>query len=166
MHPKERGVKSPWTWLKDHVDAITSGAAILGVIVGAVGFWVTWYQLSATTAALKASNTYTIQSDARELLDTLEQRNFVRALIDGKLKAEDEPNARFDLWKMFNFYLSVYRQSKADGITDEFRQSFIRDFCGFLARPPVDMQWKNMAAEKRLSDEQIKMRGDWCGAPS
>ncbi|RUV19934.1 MULTISPECIES: hypothetical protein [unclassified Mesorhizobium] len=155
-------MKRSWAWLGANVNQLTSIAAAVGVVVAAVGFGITWYQLAATTAALKAANTYTIQNDGRELLDTLEQRGFVRDLVTGKLTPENEKSAKFDLWKMFNFYLSVYRQSKADGITDEFRTSFIADYCGFVALPAVDTAWKKMVADKSLNEEQAKMRGQWC----
>ncbi|MER9416706.1 hypothetical protein NKI95_12100 [Mesorhizobium sp. M0306] len=150
------------TWLKKNTDQITSAAAIAGVLVAGVGFWVTWYQLSETTAALKASNTYTIQNDGRELLDVVQGRGYVRDLLAGTLKPEDQTNAKFDIWKMLNFYLSVYRQSQADGITDEFRRAYVRDFCGFVALPGINAAWKEMIAEKSLNEQQINMREDWC----
>ncbi|TPJ77642.1 hypothetical protein [Mesorhizobium sp. B2-6-2] len=155
-------MKCFWSWLKANTDESQGLGALAGVLVAIIGFGVTYSQLRSANVTLQASNAYTIQKDGRELLDTIQENGFVRNLVDGKLKPEDQEKARFDLWKMFNFYLSVYRQSKAGGIGDEFRESYKRDFCGFVRLAQVDTEWKTMLADKSVSTEHTKMREDWC----
>ena len=152
-----------WNWLKDNADQAQALGALAGILVSVIGFGAAYVQLRSANTALQASNAYSIQKDGRELLDIVQQNGFVRDLVDGKLKPEDQQKAKFDVWKMFNFYLSVYRQSEAGGVSDEFRDSFKRDFCGFVELVPVEVEWKAMLDDKSVGTGHAKMREDWCG---
>ena len=151
-----------WKWLKDNAEPVGAGAAIVGVVVGVVGFWATWHQLTNATVALQAANGYAIQKDARELVDGMStDENFVAALNNGP--APEKADA-FDrkLWKMFNFYLSVYRQGVAEGLSSKFVAAFSDDFCRFIRRPVVSREWDKMQQNQMLGINHVEMRENWC----
>lgn len=145
---------------------ITAASAFFGVIVAASGFYVTSSRLSDGATALKASNAYTIQKDARELLTRIYDSGHIKRLIDG----HDAPNvnslAGKDAFLMFNFYLSVYRQQVAGGLSDRFAASFARDFCGFQKTKPIEQMWDLMVAGGMLSGEHVNMKETWCAPKS
>jgi hypothetical protein len=64
---------------------------------------------------------------------------------------------------MQNFYLSVYRQSLARGLSDEFVSAFVIDFCDFQKQSFVSGAWEKMMAEGKLSSSHQEMRAEWCG---
>jgi hypothetical protein len=75
-------------WAKMHADEITPATAVIGLAVGVVGFGFTIWQLHLTQTALKATNTYSIQKDAREIAARLQNDPNVRGYVleheDGK----------------------------------------------------------------------------------
>lgn len=148
-------------WLKDNSDAVQAVAAVAGVVVAAIGFFVAYWQLSSTSAALKASNTYTIQHDARELAGQVQKS--VKALAAGSLSADEREAALVDLWKMFNFYLAVYRQDDVGGIGKKFAKSFRQDFCDTIKSPTIAAAWEELLARKSLGSDHIEMKETWCG---
>ncbi|WP_162256733.1 hypothetical protein [Mesorhizobium sp. Root695] len=141
--------------------AIQSGAAIAGVLVGIFGFGATICQLSATKNALQASNTYTIQHDARELITAINPN--IRKIRAGTVAPEEKDAALVDVWKMLNFYLSVYRQSVSGGIKPDFSQAFADDFCSTISNKGMAAAWDQLKAEDRISDKHEKMKEGWCG---
>jgi len=151
--------------LKKYSDEIGSAAAIFGVAVGVVGFWLTICQLKRTEETLRAANTYAVQQDARDIVDALISDEIFAAFVGGTGDPADKDRAIKKLWKMQNFYLSVYRQSKAGGLSESFTNSFRNDFCNFVVRPPVAAAWADMTAAGQLSKDNDSMRGDWCETP-
>lgn len=150
------------SWLKDHSDAIQSAAAIVGVVVAIVGFGLTIWQLVDTNAALRASNTYDIQRDARDLVDDIQENGLVQQFANGTLAEDKKEKAMFDVWRMYNFYLGVFRQVQAGGVSEGFAQSFGEDFCQRVRHPKFDEAWEEMAEQKRISAAHVKMREVWC----
>ncbi|RVB64856.1 hypothetical protein, partial [Mesorhizobium sp. M7A.F.Ca.CA.002.03.2.1] len=148
-------------WLKTNSDAIQAGSAILGVAVAVIGFWLTIYQLSSANHSLQASNTYTIQHDAREIISEIISRGNVRPLIMGTLPAGKKEEAKTDLWQMLNFYLSVFRQLHAGGINQKIGAAFGKDFCDLLDKAPVATAWDELLKEKRITDDYEEMRRTW-----
>jgi hypothetical protein len=151
-----------WGWLATYKDQIGSLAAIIGVMIGFVGFTLTVWQIHETATALRAGNSYTIEDNARQLINQIENRGYVRKLISNTLPADQRTGADYDLWRMFNFYLAVYRQAKAGGVGREFKQDFRADFCGFLKWKAVSDEWDVFVKQNRLSDQNVAMRGAWC----
>lgn len=143
-------------WLKDNSEAIQAVAAVAGVLVAAVGFFVAYWQLSLTSAALRASNTYTIQQDSRDLAGPVHKS--VKALANGKLSADEKESALVDLWKMFNLYLAVYRQDDMGGIGTKFAKSFRKDFCDTIKSPTIAAAWDELLARKSLNSDHLEMR--------
>lgn len=156
-------MKFKFRWLKDHSDAIGSLAAIAGVIIGIVGFWFTITQLSATERTLRASNSYQIQSDARELVGEIVLLPIVKRAFDGEeLSLPELQIFREALWRMHNFYLSVYRQDRAQGLSQDFVTAFTADFCAFVSIEIVANQWDEMLNSNMLSQQHNLMRSTWC----
>lgn len=151
-----------WAKLKSNSDQIGAASAIVGVLVGVAGFGFTYYQLSSATGVLQATNAYEIQKDARELVDGLaSDADFVAALNTGPGQS-DAAAFETKLWRMFSFYLSIYRQSTADGISKKFATSFADDFCGFIGKPVVAAEWDKMQQSGKLGDSHAEMRKAWC----
>lgn len=149
-------------WLKTRKDEITATTAILGVLVGICGFWLTINQLSGTRETLQAANTYQVQKDARDVVDKLQaEPQFVDAMAGKPATAQSDFSDK--LWLMFNFDLSVFRQSEAKGLSQEFVSSFKDDFCQFLQKPIVSDEWKKMSNAQLLGASHEKMRKEWCG---
>lgn len=148
--------------LKTYSDEIASAAAIIGILVGVVGFGLTYCQLRSTSQALQAANSYQIQKDAREIIDGVAGDPKFVAFIKGAQEPADKDHIHGQLWKMMNFYLSVFRQSEANGLPSDFTTSFKADFCGFVARPPVALAVAEMTADGQLSQNHTKMRESWC----
>ena len=151
-------------WLRARKDEIGAGTAILGLIIGLGGFSFTIWQLSRTTATLQAANTYQVQKDAREVLENILTNPKFAETIRGNVAPQDKSMVEQNLWIMFNFYLSVFRQSESNGLSPEFVSSFKSDFCNFLQYPTVSEGWKQLSTEKRLGAGHDQMRKEWCGA--
>ncbi|RWP11020.1 hypothetical protein [Mesorhizobium sp.] len=150
-------------WLKTNSDAIQAGSAIVGVAVTIIGFGLTIYQLSSANHSLQASNTYTIQHDAREIISGIISRGNLRPLLMNTLPAEKKEDAKTDLWQMLNFYLSVFRQLRAGGINEKIGAAFATDFCDLLDKIPVTTAWDELRTEKRITEDYEEMRRTWCG---
>ncbi|MBC4017576.1 hypothetical protein [Siccirubricoccus deserti] len=151
-----------WRFLKDHHDQIGSTTALLGLVVGIGGFALTIQQLQSTAQALRASNTYQVQKDARELVDKVRADERFRAAMQAGVLPENDSAVLENLWKMFNFYVSVFRQSEADGLSPQFVASFRRDFCAFVQKPLVAQGWDRLRAADQLGADQEEMRRRWC----
>lgn len=149
-------------WLKTNSEAIGSFAAIAGLIVSVLGFGLTIWQLSETSEALRASNTYNIQKDARELINEVAARKNVVALIAGNASEDVRTAALDDIWKMLNFYLSVYRQAEAGGISSEISKSFGKDFCQFISRKNIPEAWDEMDKSIKIDQNHKTMKDKWC----
>lgn len=151
-------------FLKKHSVEIGSLAAIVGVIIGVVGFTMTIYQLKITDRTLRAANSYQIQKDAREIIGKLSENGLMRKIMIGQPLSENEQaKIRVKLWKMHNFYLSVFRQYEVDGINEEFSKAFKNDFCSFIQIDQVTSEWKIMVSNKMLSKSHQRMKEVWCG---
>ncbi len=151
------------TWLARNSDAINAFAAIAGLFVGIFGFGATIYQLRDTAATLRASNTYEIQRDARDLNDDIQTKGSVPSLLAGNLAPADRGKAEADVWRMFNFYLSVYRQIAVGGVSESFGESFKADFCQFVQLKPVADLWQQFLSSDRIGKAYVEMREEWCG---
>jgi hypothetical protein len=153
-------------------EKITASAAIIAIVVGIGGFVATVLQLSwardqlqRTEQTLRASNTYQVQKDARELLLTrlVNDKELRSALASATLpSSEIQQEVRDKLWLMFNFYLSVYRQAQAGGLSEQFVTSFKQDFCEFLKKPVVEATWNKELLNGQLSSNYVDMRKTWC----
>lgn len=148
------------SWLKTHSEAIQAGAAIVGVCVATVGFGVTIWQLINANTALRASNAYTIQRDARDLLNEIAPN--IRRLERGSIPEDEMDRVLFSAWKMLNFYVSVYRQVQAGGLSSEFSGSYRTDFCDWIKKPSSISAWEKMKSEKMLGQTHVAMRESWC----
>lgn len=151
-----------WLWLRTNVDPVTSLAAIVGVAVSIIGFGATIYQLSSTATALRATNTYQIQKDGRELDDVLQKDAAYLAVKQNKATPEQQVAAEYSVWKSLNFYLSVFRQVDAGGVSSEFSDSLAKDFCDFVKVPAVDNAWKDMMKNNNIGEPHKVMREKWC----
>jgi hypothetical protein len=144
---------NPWKLLKDNADPIM-------VLVTVAGFGLTIWQLSAAGSALRASNSYEIQRDSRELIGSMlsdqEFRDYVGNNGPLTQKSLDK------LWLIFGFYRSIYRQQEVGGLLDEYANSIKDEFCGFVGGAPVDEGWKRLLSEKRIGDGHVQMRKTWC----
>lgn len=76
MLPKlENWLRVRTEWLVVYKDKISSAASIVGLAIALGGFWLTIAQLGRTAEALRATNSYQIQKDARELAEKLRVDN-------------------------------------------------------------------------------------------
>src|SRR4051794_10321083 len=95
-----------WKFLKDHHDQIGSTTALMGLVVGIGGFFLTIQQLHSTAQALRAANTYQVQKDARELIDKVRADERFRAAMQAGVLPQNDSAVLENLWKMFNFYVA------------------------------------------------------------
>lgn len=152
------------TFLRTYSGEIASITSVLGVLIGLVGFSLTYWQLVKTERTLRASNTYEIQRDARDLVDKINADPKFSAYIKGAEDPDYLTKFENNAWQMFNFYLSVYRQATAGGVTVDFTEAFKKDFCGFVKLTRVGDAWKSMEESGRISDAHKTMEGEWCHA--
>jgi predicted house-cleaning noncanonical NTP pyrophosphatase (MazG superfamily) len=150
-------------WIKTNADAIGAICAIGGLLVVLIGFPLTIYQLISTERTLRASNTYEIQKDARDIIEKIisdiDFRKFLKEKEAGDLTEIFEDK----IWEMLNFYLSVYRQDMAGGVTSEFVISLKNDFCVFTSRPSVSSAWPEMEKSGKIGPAHVQMKDAWCG---
>ena len=166
MLPKlENWLRVRTEWLVVYKDKISSAASIVGLAIALGGFWLTIAQLGRTAEALRATNSYQIQKDARELAEKLRVDNvFGRALQAGApADPRDQITFSDDVWKLSNFYLAVFRQWKAGGISEDFYKSFGQDFCGLFGNKNFSDEWNKMSSEKKLNEAERNMKVEWCG---
>src|SRR5688572_31745907 len=133
----------------------------LMVLITVLGFGLILWQLQQANTALKASNGYEVQKDAREYIKELLADQAFRNVLYGTQPADSNIEAK--LWLMFSFYRSVHRQEQAGGLMEAFTASIHEDFCDFLKVRPVGEGWKKLLAEKRLGEGHVAMRKEWCG---
>jgi hypothetical protein len=143
-------------WSKDNSDAVTALASVAGIAIAIIGFWLTIRQLQETQIALKAGNTYAIQKDARELIrEIMDDQSFNDFVLNHnpqkKYAAKTIEDANRCTAVMFNFYLSVFRQHKTSGISDEFARSMGRDFSAFMSKAAVRAYY-NQQREAQVYD--------------
>jgi hypothetical protein len=152
-------------WLVTYKDKIGSAASIFGLLIGLGGFWLTIAQLGRTAEALRATNSYQIQKDARELAEKIRADNVFRRALETGPPSDPRDQITFsdDIWKLSNFYLSVYRQSSAHGISEDFYKSFGQDFCGLFGNKYFSDEWNKMLSEKKLNEAERNMKAEWCG---
>lgn len=142
----------------DYKDTISG----LAFVAGLIGLGFTIYQIHNTNETLQATNAYSIQKDARELVTALQNDKAFRQYV-----LENDPNAspaviadaQRDIGRLLNFYLSVYRQYRASGISTLLAESFARDFCGVMKNPIIAEYWKARLAE---STELKELKNAWC----
>jgi hypothetical protein len=99
---------------KDTIAGLSFGAGLIGLSF-------TIYQIGKTNSTLQATNGYTIQKDAREMIATLREEpafnDYVLRFDPNKQYSSDVINeANRSIALLINFYLSVFRQYKAGGI--------------------------------------------------
>jgi hypothetical protein len=151
-----------WAFLRGHKDEIGAAVGLLGLVIGTLGFTMTWLQLSNTERTLRAANTYQVQKDGRELLDKIGDDDTFRSYLASDGSGTMDRNTSDSLWRVYNFYLSVYRQAKAGGLSDEFTESFRADFCQFVSRPAAKNGWEKLKSNNQLSPRHDRMRAEWC----
>ncbi|HEY0331870.1 MAG TPA: hypothetical protein VGC77_22575 [Rhodopseudomonas sp.] len=137
--------------------------SVLGVLIGLVGFYLTFTQLTRTEQTLRASNTYQVQKDAREIISKIMGDAKFRATL--RQSTVDPSDTEFvdKLWLMLNFYGSVFRQSRINGLSDEFVTSIQKDFCGFMRNKAVASGWSTLLANDQISETHKSMKTAWCG---
>lgn len=165
-------------WCTDNKDTISA----VGVAIAAVGFVATTIALALTSCqiresrvVLQSTNAYQIQKDARELVETLLEQTIALNKTDS-IKFKDylasssqdtirkyEQEAVHAIGQMFNFYLSVYRQSKNKGISPDFAKAFAADFCQVYKTPSVQNYWMGRVQSRNPPSKSLQeMRNDWC----
>jgi hypothetical protein len=147
-------------FFSDYKDTISA----LAFIAGLIGLGVTISQIHNTNVTLQATNAYAIQKDARDLVSELQNDVAFREYV-----LENDPNKQYaastvteakrDVGRLLNFYLSVYRQYKAGGISSLLAESFGKDFCGVMKNPIITGYWK---ANLETSPEHAELKHAWC----
>jgi hypothetical protein len=133
---------------------------------GSSGSCFTIYQISSTNSTLQATNAYSIQKDARELAIALPKE---AAFYDYVIRFD--PNKTYSpeliadanraIGRLINFYLSVFRQFQAGGISRNFAASFGRDFCDAVkSSRPVERYLTALISAK--GSDLKDMKDAWC----
>lgn len=146
-------MRNPWTLLKENADPI-------GALATIVGFALTVWQLNEAGTALRASNSYQIQKDSRDLIASLLDDREFRDYVDGKTPISTRSQEK--LWLMFSFYRSIFRQDEVGGLLDEYAQGIRDEFCGFLKNPPIKAGWDKLLSENRIGEGHVQMHATWC----
>ena len=132
-------------WLhtnRDHITAISALVGVGGAIIAIIALFLTYKQIRDAKRALQAGNTYEIQKEAREIIGRLYSNSDFNAHMFPEFGAPPPPqsvvrSAEAQLGFFFHFYLSVYRQAKAGGLTKTLISSMGKDFKGFFSNPKV-----------------------------
>jgi hypothetical protein len=149
-------------------NVIKNNIAVLGFAVAVFGFALTFNQFLNTVNTLQATNAYAIQKDARDLSLALENnpsyKDYVLEYNPAKTYADTVLyDAYRAIGRFFNFYLSVFRQYEAGGISQKMADSFGRDFCGIMrsekTQKTLTDYWNlNLAS----NPDYERMRHAWC----
>jgi hypothetical protein len=159
---KGHNMRSPIQFLREEEKAIVTAAAILSVVVGLFGFGMTIQQLRRAETTLRASNTYQVQKDGRELLQDVNKEASFQAFMESAGETDFDYPTSYNFWRVYNFYLVVYRQAKAGGLSKDFVRSYRVDFCGFVRRQAPARGWTELLAKNRIENQHVAMRRDWC----
>jgi hypothetical protein len=153
-------------WFKNNSDAVTGLTSFGALVIAIVGFGLTIHELRQAQIALKAGNMYTIQKDARELIQRMMENpsffDFIRNHDPKKKytqKTKDEANRCLGV--IFNFYLAVFRQYETKGISTAFAQSMGSDFLKFFSIGPVQAYYNRQREAKAYDDEHQRMVELW-----
>lgn len=133
-------------WAAVNRDDITTISALVGgvgIVVAIIALLFTYFQLRGTKKALQAGNTYEIQRGAREIMARLYSDNDFNAYVfdrnsDQVIETDRKIRAALNqIGLVFHFYLSVYRQALARGVTKTLIHSMGKDFTLFLENAKV-----------------------------
>jgi hypothetical protein len=146
-----------FTEYKDTISGLSFAAGLIGLAFTA-------YQIHNTNLTLQATNAYAIQKDARELTSSLQDDDAFRDYIlrhDPKKQYSQQiiADAQRGLGRLMNFYLSVFRQYKAGGISSGLDESFAKDFCEIMRNPIVGEYWQKSLADNA---EHAGLKHAWC----
>lgn len=154
-----------WHFISREADAVAALAAIVGVVVTVLGFGLTWYQLQKTTDQLQSSNEYEIRRDLRELVSEMAKTAKMECLrAELKCEAAELKPLNQQLGLLFNFFHSVYRQTKASGVSRTFEDQMSEDFCLWFSSSYVVDFWDRQVLLGYYKAERIEMRRIWCGS--
>jgi hypothetical protein len=136
----------------------------LSFVAGLIGLAFTVSQIHNTNLTLQATNAYAIQKDARELALSLQGNEAFRDYVmqynaQKKYTPDTIADAHRNVGRLLNFYLSVYRQYKAGGISTSLEKSFAKDFCDTLRNPIVGEYWQTSLAN---NPEHAELKDAWC----
>lgn len=154
-----------WQAIKWGFGIFKDNVAVVGFIVGIAGFILTYRQFVNTIITLQATNAYAIQKDARDLSLALQSdpsyRDYVLEHIPNKQYSEAvRADAHRGIGRALNFYLGVFRQYEAGGISKKMADSFGRDFCGTMkSQTTLAEYWtQNLAS----NPDYERMGHAWC----
>ena len=189
------------SFLRERKDEISVLVSIASLLIVALGFLATWKQAHRATEELQAANVYQIQKDARQLNSEVFTTSYRKVLdLPGKttyfvlmdvpdktthfvLRGIDnrspnvvvlDENFQEGTWKMFNFYIAVYRQAQYGMLPNEFARDYARDFCLLWTKVPAEMVWNNIIRRYKKSDrsqtnlnvteglDYAQVPKDWC----
>lgn len=139
-------------------------AATVGAVAAIIGIGFTAFQIRQAARALRASNTYQIQKDIRELIDRLKKDpDFNHIVRQGLAGAERSEREKFvdNLWSMLNLYVAIFRQHQSGGITREFSNRIGYDLKQFLSLPAVCEGWTHLEDSGRIGKIHEDMRKEW-----
>ncbi|UGX94290.1 hypothetical protein G6321_00053655 [Bradyrhizobium barranii subsp. barranii] len=153
----------PILFFTNHKDTITG----LSFIAGLIGLGFTIYQVGKTNSTLQATNGYAIQKDAREMIGTLRGEkafsDYVLRFDPNKQYSDEIKNeANRSIALLLNFYLAVFRQYKAGGITDSLALSFGKDFCDDVINKSVPIKNFFIARASEKHDDFRELKNAWC----
>jgi hypothetical protein len=170
MQPMEI-LEAAWSFVsvKNNADAIAAISASIGVLVSAFGFALTYSQLKHTQHALRATNTYAIQKDARELMaNVINDAGVIEYIQSGNVQITSKKPSQSLIRKaerhmglIFQFYLSVYRQCISDGVTESLALSMASDFRDFMANKMATQYFQQQKLRGVYGDEHTKMVHYW-----
>lgn len=152
-----------WTWVSKKADSIVALSTVVGLFVSVAGFGLTFWQLRQTTLQLQYSNEYSIRKDLRELIQEIAPKLRLECLaVPTDCDERQTMDTMQSLGLLFNFHQSVYRQSKASGISPAFKAQMADDFCQSFDRSEVSRFWETQVSAGHYKDERIAMRSEWC----
>lgn len=154
-------------WFARNTGTVEAIAAVAGVGVSFGGFVLVICQLWQTQKALKAGNTYEIQRDARSMMPSVWDEDLQRFMREytkpEQFETEQGKQAGRKIAKFIQFYLSVYRQYRARGITKALANSMARDFRSFFSHQAVKDYFERQRGDGAYTEEHAEMVNAWTG---
>ena len=116
------------------------------------------------TRQLQSSNEYNIRKDLRELVQNVRANHFKDSCLRSAPDCDPAAQAStdFGLGLLFNFHHSVFLQSEAHGISEQFQKQMARDFCGWFNLAVAKDLWDRQTKAGNYDSERQRMRREWC----
>lgn len=134
----------------------------IGFSLVAVGLIFTWVQLRAAKKRARATTSYQIHKDGREIRNSIKDDivNVIDAPLSRKYSSECEKEATKEIREMLMYFSSVYHQYDFGNIAEPEWELLKEQLLNFLDKERVERYWRDKISGNSSWHEGLRILGD------